>query len=170
MLYSTPVPVPNAEELSRSIFRFIPKRIWTDSVLFPVDCDELFKHTTILPVLEKYNWTNSIEGISVVVVPGKKILPIHHDWGTLTHSFNIPILNCTNTYTVWYDTDQEPRTITEHGYTYCDYNPALCTETERVELVVPYLLDVRKPHGVINPNIGTRLSLAIRLAPDFQKP
>jgi hypothetical protein len=183
MLYSTPVPVDNAEELSRSIFRFIPKRIWTDSVLFPVDRDELFKHTTILPVLEKYNWTNSIEGISVVVVPGKKILPIHHDWGTLTHSFNIPIINCANTWTIWYRIDEDQKDLqpgqyqlynedtgTTVEYTYYEYNDARCTEIERLEVTTPHLLNVRQPHSVWNPTTGTRLMLAIRLAPDFQKP
>ena len=169
-IYSTPIPVDNLAEVQSSILRYIPKTMWNRSLLFPIDQKELVQRTLVGEILKKYNWVDSIEGISVVVVPGRKELQIHHDWGTLTHSFNIPILNCANTWTVWYDTDQEPRVITQENYTYCDYDASKCTEVERLELVTPHLLDVRKPHGVLNPTVGTRLVLAFRLTPDFQRP
>ena len=183
MLYSTPIPIDNLSELSNSLFRFIPKKPWPKSLLFPVDPNEILARTPLRAVLEKYNWVDSIEGISVVVVPGKQILPIHHDWGTLTHSLNIPILNCVNTWTIWYKIDEGEETVRPGSYTIYDedkgedvtytfyeYCDTKCTEVERLELVTPHLLNVRQPHSVWNPTIATRLVLAVRLMPDFQRP
>ena len=161
MKYSCPVDIENLKELQRILLARVTMKLWSEPDLYPIDHTSIPEIQTILSQLKLADY---VEGASIIVVPAHQNLDIHIDHGTLTHSLNIPIINCLGTWTIWYATDQQPQLYEKNGYTHLTVDPKLCREVERVELATAHLFDVKQPHDVENPLKRTRISLAIRLS------
>jgi hypothetical protein len=112
--------------------------------------------------------------LAFIVVGGNKEFPIHIDdhaeaWTTL--GLNIPVFNCNNTKTVWYDT------IPEENHDMPDYISALtphagvvstkCVATNAKEIGsvdanVPHWVDVSVPHAPVCNHSKLRINSSLR--------
>lgn len=106
--------------------------------------------------------------------PGYEL--IHRDGdrevnGYESWALNIPVLNCADTYTVFYE--ELPGATPDEGFLpgeatvgYTSWQPHQVKEIERMYFTQPVLFNVSSIHGVYNPTNSPRLSLSLRFKCD----
>lgn len=98
-------------------------------------------------------------------------LPIHQDTGNFEYSFNLPIKNTENTFTVFYEVSAPATLACTPGttVTYMNFDPAHSIAIESVEVIEPVLMKVKIPHNVILKTQSLpRITIAMRLANNFK--
>lgn len=136
----------------------------------------LSKNITLNKALYKLKLHKKIKHIGIITLPPDADFVIHHD-STLDStghklSLNIPIANCNNTYTIFYESIETPVEqycndfITTNCQSYWQYDPSSCTEIARIEMNQPCLIDVSVPHNAINPTNKLRVLMLVRLSSD----
>jgi hypothetical protein len=124
----------------------------------------------LLCELDEYGLTNYIYGVAIFVLGPNMASPIHID-GDLdyTWSLNIPLTNCENTRTSFYQSNQTPtrKKSPNSNIEYSVFSPELCSLLASVELNDAYLMNVSVPHRIYNPNPTQRTSICIRLKSTF---
>ena len=103
--------------------------------------------------------------------------PIHvdsEDWKERSYALNIPLINCENSHTVWYDVkDLDPDAYsgddqTAKGYKSArGFNPATSKEIARLETANPAWINVSIPHRAENTNDNLRLIISTRFWPEI---
>lgn len=143
--------------------KLMPTRLFYPEYNFLNDSD-------LLCQLEEYGLTNYIYGIAIFVLGPNTASPIHID-GDLeyTWSLNIPLTNCENTRTNFYQSNQTPtrKKSPNSNIEYSVFSPELCSLLGSVELNDAYLMNVSVPHRIYNPNPTQRTSICIRLKSTF---
>jgi hypothetical protein len=143
--------------------KLMPTRLFYPEYNFLNDSD-------LLCELEEYGLTNYIYGIAIFVLGPNTASPIHID-GDLeyTWSLNIPLTNCENTRTNFYQSNQTPtrKKSPNSNIEYSVFSPELCSLLGSVELNDAYLMNVSVPHRIYNPNPTQRTSICIRLKSTF---
>jgi hypothetical protein len=157
------VYIPNLKDLQKIILESCPNKTKSDFYLLRnVNCLEIPEFQSMLSYLNILNYMNTTS-ISIAVLEPYVNMPIHTDTGSHNFSLNIPIQNCDNTWTVWYETEQVPIYIDKPSH--YQYSADLCKEIGRIEMSNPYIINTDIPHAAYNPNNSTRILLAVRLRP-----
>jgi len=119
------------------------------------------------------NWLSSksltIKRIAIIkIFPGKR-QDIHRDFLddlTNTYGLNLNLYNCVDNYTRMFeliDTKSAPPiSHGPNGKPFYSYNESQCNEVTRYNLEKPVLLDLNKPHQVVNLTNQPRLSVSFR--------
>lgn len=88
---------------------------------------------------------------------------------TPTFSINIPLSNCDQSITRFYEVDD----LNAARVFYNDpwggewgYDPNQCREVDRYSLTKPTILDIKIPHSVHNPTTNNRIAMCYRFAED----
>lgn len=174
MKYYVPIPIENLKSIQEKVFELFPKKelFKKESLFYIPDNLNLFLSIPELKKeLDKLNWTQYVFGIGFYIVAPTEGSPIHVDSNTFTYSFNIPILNCEDTFVNFYRTDKEPKKEIYKVYdTYVNYyrfDPADCQIVDKLELLEPHVINVQQVHNIINKNTKPRITLLIRLRNDL---
>lgn len=98
---------------------------------------------------------------------------IHKDRGTPELALNIPVFNCENIYTVFYEVGDREETLNYTPvtklpfYSYEGFSP---TDPNRIlgqySLIKPTILNVKQAHSVVNTTNQSRLCLSFRFEED----
>lgn len=92
---------------------------------------------------------------------------VHIDTTAYNCRINIPILNCEDTHTVFYEAEPLKQVVQENKLPFILCNQETAIEVERFTLDSPTVLRTDVPHKVImNDNKTPRISLTIRCIPD----
>jgi hypothetical protein len=170
MKYYLPISIKNLEIIQQKVFELFPKSEINNNNLFYIPNNlELFLNIPELKIeLDNLGWTNYISSFGFYVMQTTIGSPIHIDSGSSVCSFNIPILNCNNTYVNFYKTSKEPKKMflpNGVSYYYCD--PNSCELVDKLEMVVPHVISIKHAHNVVNLNSTPRITLLIRLNPEL---
>jgi len=175
--YST-FNIPNLEKIKEE---FLPFRIlYVDkiSVFNPLSKDELKdkvpEFCNFLKSVDLYDrWITT----SMCTIPPHQNYPLHIDSLHCKDRFvalNIPIFNCENTYTVWYEAEIDKLIWDKlHGHIHATYDAAChckwetSVEVKRVESKDPMLINVSIPHSVFNPTERYRFLVSSRFTPEL---
>lgn len=119
-----------------------------------------------LNVLDR--WTYS----AIVTTQGNQEFPIHVDaldWETRCYGLNLPILNCEDSYTVWYDApiDQTPTTYESdprNSARFCNVDSAV--ELCRMPATTPAWVNISIPHRPQTYHTNLRAIISARFSPE----
>ena len=103
---------------------------------------------------------------STAIVETYTDLRIHKDTGEFTFSFNIPIQNTKDTYTVFYETIGQPKKmyIPNSYVDYMYYPIEQTTEINRFEMTEAAIINTQIAHNVLHcSKVKPRIVLALRL-------
>jgi len=139
--------------------------------------EEAPAYTDYLKSLGLYdNWAKSV----LIGTKGQERLkdsPIHvdsEDWKTRCYALNIPLINCENSHTVWYEVKEYDEDAysgddqTAKGYkTARGFKPETSTEIGRLATINPAWVNVSIPHRAENDNAGLRLIISTRFWPEI---
>lgn len=128
-------------------------------------CPTLIKELTRLELLKDFDF------VALISVVGQTEFPPHVDVGTEV-GLNIPLINCENTYTVWYDAKIVDQELPEyaigspiaHMARLCD--PRTAKEIGRCDSSRPYWINTNVPHRPETHHDQFRLAASIRCYPD----
>lgn len=174
-MISLPIDVENIEHIKETVLESFP---WNDihklNLFYIPDNLSIFLSIEELKSnLEKLGFLNYVRSFAFNVLKPNSNTSIHIDTGESSFSFNLPLFNCENTFTSFYQTDKTPevrsyvamnRTI---SYNY--YNPIHCNEIHRIEMNRPHIISIHIPHRVINPNNTYRIAFLIRFKKEFDE-
>jgi hypothetical protein len=128
----------------------------------PTDYPYIFKYLKLLGIHQH------LLRIGVVVMNQPKVV-VHTDWPTTGYALNIPVLNCDNTYTAWYNANSTNNKATmfssESWKSVGDsplYDTATAVEIDRVDAAAPHWINVHVPHSPICSHNQLRLNGTIR--------
>jgi hypothetical protein len=167
-----PVAINNLEIIQRKVLELVPDNRKYNSSLFYIDShyskfleiQELKEELIKLNML-KYVHSFAIYNLLPTTIQGSDI---HIDYGQGTYSFNIPIANCENTVVNFYESSSDPvLKQTKDGNYYYHVDKNYCKIVDTLEMKLPNIINVKKIHNVSNYNPTTRITLLIRLTPEF---
>jgi hypothetical protein len=89
-----------------------------------------------------------------------------HDNNVL--AINIPLINCDNAVTEFWDTTEDPNLIqyTSSGSPFIGFNRSSCTKIDEFILTRPVVFKTDLPHSVNNYSDKPRLAISLRLVED----
>jgi hypothetical protein len=167
MKYYYPVYLENLSTIQQKVLQLFPKDKLDKSELFYIPDDlKLFLGIPELKTeLDKLGWTQYIDCFGFYVVQKTTGSTIHTDTGNdRVFSFNIPILNCENTFVNYYESTAEPiKKTLPNKVDYYYYDPAYCTLIDSFEMTSPHVINVSKIHNITNDNDRPRITLLVRL-------
>jgi len=126
---------------------------------------------TLIQQLDKFNLLKDFCFVAFISVVGQKEFPPHVDVGTDV-GLNIPLMNCEDTYTVWYDAKIVDRELpayvigsdVAHMARVCD--PRTAVEIGRCDSSRPYWINTNVPHRPETHHNQFRLAASVRFQPD----
>ena len=170
MKYYSPIHLENIDIIQQKVFDIFPKsELSCKEKLFyiPDNLKIFFNIPELKSELDNINWSQYVHSFGFYVINKTLGTPIHIDTGNSVYSFNIPILNCVNTYVNFYKTDKEPIKKSYIAYNkiidYYSFNPIDCVLQNKLEMTTPHVINVKEIHNVTNNNPLPRITLLIRL-------
>lgn len=169
MQFANPIILDNLKKI-QSIVRAVASTKDLTQHNFFYDWTEKFKNfPVIIDTVKDHFPIFKINSVAIIVLPPLSKLDIHHDVSLGTYSFNIPILNCENTFTAFYKCNTGPTmTYTSNNLPYFIYNEEDCVEVHRIEMNQPHLINIKVPHTAINDTDKGRMTLSIRFDPESE--
>lgn len=165
-MYFKTLQIPYLKNIQDEVLKIIPPEAFSTE-------GSLHSYSTkfrSLPSIAKLLVQNKIHkfviDITLVCLPPHRELGIHTD-GDL-RGLNIPILNCENTYIIWYTALQESRRVSQEDRYFFGIDKNHCVERCRTEMNQAKFVDLQPLHGAINPNDTYRLLLSIKLDHSFK--
>lgn len=147
-----------------------------NSQFIPVEPED-FKNTckNLFEKIEAWGIAHRIAEIAVILQQGDRKYPIHRDfpsWKMRNIALNIPILNCHDSFTVWYDAklvEQNPAELGDNVYTKHSrkVDEASAVEIGRCDSTVPQWINVFVPHAPTVYHQLPRISVSIRFHPEL---
>ena len=173
--YFKPIDVPELVNIQREVNEILPQLILpeTELTFFYIKRELLenkvpsyVKMLTRLNLLDR--WTYS----AVVTTHGEKEFPIHVDaleWESRCYGLNLPILNCEDSYTVWYDATiiHTPTTYAEdprNSARFCELQTA--KEVCRMPANTPAWVNNSIPHRPVTNHTNLRAIISARFSPE----
>ena len=140
-----------------------------DIFQIPIEYPQIYRYLKLL------NLHTSIVRIGLIVVNSPKLV-IHSDWPATGYALNIPVLNCENTYTAWYDakpTNYKAKDYSTNSWSTVGdsplYNNDEATEIDRIESNKPHWINVHVPHSPICNHTKLRINGTIRFTENVYK-
>lgn len=127
--------------------------------------DELPNLPILQKALKELNLIEYIHGIAMHVTMPRVSIPVHLDTGPFHWSLNIPVQSFEDSFVALYETDELPELLyLPNNVSYMGYR----SESEmrphtKIPSHQPLLLNVKKPHNVINSSDRVRVMMLIRL-------
>jgi (2Fe-2S) ferredoxin len=163
MHYKT-VEIKNLKELQAAVIKQLPDVVYSTAGIVTDYGPQIAAIPELQQVFEDANLSEHVADLHFICLPPHTELPIHNDGHRLFYSFNIPILNCENTYIAWYSSTEEPKKVVhKEGHWYLGVPKETCTEIARAEMSQARIVDIDVLHSAINPNNTNRVLLAVRL-------
>jgi hypothetical protein len=122
--------------------------------------------------MEEMDLNRYVRSVAVCIIHKGAPATIHVDSGIFRWSLNFPILNCKNSKVNFFSTKIDPILVAhEHlEVTHHSYTEENCNLETSLEMMMPYIIDTKTPHNVINYNNSPRVTLLVRLKqPDFEE-
>jgi hypothetical protein len=166
MKYYSPIHIDNLSTIQKKVFELFPKnQLDKDNLFYLPNNIELFLNIPELKIeLDKLGWTEYVHAFALYLVTKTNGSTIHTDTGNRNYSFNIPIINCNNTFVNYYTTTSNPiRKTMPNNVDYYYYDPAYCNLIDSFEMNSPHIINVLQLHNVTNYNSEPRITLLIRL-------
>ena len=138
----------------------------TDTDQIKAQCPKLCSYLRDIDLFDRWDTT----GISKL--DPHSDLMLHSD-GRCRWALNLPILNCDQSYTIWYDAERKGNVSNvivegqETAATYVRYRADTAREIDRVCSDVPVWVNVHTPHAAINLSKHTRMLLSLRFTPEL---
>lgn len=163
-MYFKKIHIENLEEFQNNILKKLPQEAFTTSGVMPQWTNQLRELPEIQNIINQLNLESIATHVCIVTMPPNSELPIHVDGGVSKAALNIPLLNCTGTYTRWFSSTQDPHEHVHHGGgTYLGVDRETCTEVATVEMDQPCVININTFHDAKNPCDTWRMLISVRL-------
>ena len=166
------IHVENFDAIRAKVLELMPSSMMNAvSVTFNQEfSDQLMTMPEIIDAVEQFGGIQQVNRIAFNIVHPYNSGKPHSDYSGY-YSFNIPILNFTNTYLKMYTADPDmvlnsQTNIFGNTVRYWEVDINRCQLTHEVETIYPHIIDTRLPHEVINNNPTVRINMLIRLKPE----
>lgn len=169
------IDVPELIDIQFELAGILPTLITPDTELtFFYVKRELIQNSvpSYVKLLDRLNvldrWTYS----AIVTTQGNQEFPIHVDsleWESRCYGLNLPVLNCEDSYTVWYDATiiDAPTTYAEdprNSARFCDISTA--KEVCRMTATTPAWVNNSIPHRPVTNHTNLRAIISARFSPE----
>ena len=151
---------------------------------------------TLIDLVKKLGVFDRLAYATFVIAASKRIsskVPFnihidHSDWKKVSYALNIPVLNCENTYTVWYDTelDDDPKgyikvnsgigpdewvdeslSMNKMASPIIQKKGTVATEIARLHSINPAWVNISIPHAPVNTTNEPRVLISLRFVPEL---
>ena len=144
------------------------------SNFFIQDTDYFKKHCPALcDYLKSINLFDRWSRTGIVKLEANSVLSLHSD-GRCRWALNLPVQNCSESYTIWYDAElitDEIKPVVVDGViteaTYVKYREDTAVEIDRVCADQPLWVNVQTPHSAINKSDNPRILITLRFYPEL---
>ena len=165
------LPVDNLKDIQAEALKKIPEEeIFRMPTRLFYPRYNFLDDLNFVDALKKYKLLDHVHDIALFVMGPARSSPIHIDGENKYYwSFNVPLRDCKNTKTNFFISNTEPiKTKSPNSnIIYYTYEESNCHLVDSLELVEPYIMNVSKPHNIVNPNYSQRVSLCVRLNTTF---
>jgi hypothetical protein len=139
-----------------------------DISIIPNEYPYIYKYLKLLGLHK------SIVRLGLIVTTSPELtFAVHSDWPATGYALNIPVLNCENTYTAWYDA----KITNVKGNIYSTdswkgvaesymYDNSTAVELDRIEANKPHWINIHVPHSPISDLNKLRINATIRFTDD----
>jgi hypothetical protein len=163
-----PVKIENLNIIQAEVMKLFPAENENQSTLFYIQnsVSEFLKIDLLREQLQRLGLIDNIVSIAFYNLHTTRPSggALHIDHGESTFSLNLPIKNCDNTFVNFYTSSVEPeKRFNEANVPYYHIDAANSSLIDRIEMTQPYIINVKVPHNVVNPNRESRKTLLIRL-------
>ena len=138
-----------------------------DTKHFRTSCPAIGEYLESIGLCQRWSFT----GIAKLEAQGT--LPLHSD-GKCRWALNLPILNCEQSYTIWYDAELKEDVVKPvvidgvvTSASYVKYREETAVEIDRVCSNQPLWVNVQTPHSAINYSDKPRIILSLRFSPEL---
>lgn len=154
-------------------FKDIPAKEIKSQFVIPAPKEYIVDNCPFLmQQLKEYNLFDHFLALAMIIVGPRDSYPIHVDTineGFMSVGLNIPVLNCEDSYTAWYESEIlyhesfDSHIIAAKGYTTaipCDNENFV--EIERCNANSPNWINVVKPHNAVCNHTKLRVNSSLR--------
>ena len=160
------INVPNLTSLQEQVLNILPNDIYRSPRLhFITDQSIFFKLPGLVNLLDFYTLKHNITAFAFYAMSPYSEGPVHVDWGDADYSMNIPIINCSNTFTSFYKYIGEPELVPERNVRGVIYHPhykfdnVTFEKKDQFESNLPFIMHIKTPHNVKNKNSSFRINI-----------
>lgn len=129
----------------------------------------------LMNVLGNFGIDKLLSVLAFIVVTPDKYFPIHidcEDPTVMSFALNIPVLNCEDTVTVWYDTLPESESQYSIAGTYHGEHATVCSQSNakeigKCEANTPHWVNISKPHAPVCSHSKLRINASLRFTPEI---
>lgn len=174
------INIPNQEEILKELVDNFPIYFGKlDEVVAGFQgCDvNLIKQTCpkLCAFLAEKNLLHRWKGAGMSILKDNFVLPIHTDsyMSAREYALNIPIINCQDSYMIWYDIIDKSKAIkkayTNNGVLVVSdhYDPSNAIECERICSNSIMFVNIKTPHSGVNLNKEVRSMISLRFIPEL---
>ena len=165
-MYFKTLSIPYLKTIQDQVLNVVPQEAFSTEGSLHSYSTKFKSLPSIAKLLVQNKMHKFVIDITLVCLPPHQELGIHTD-GDL-RGLNIPILNCENTYIIWYTALQESRQVSQEDRYFFSIDKNHCVERCRTEMNQAKFVDLQPLHGAINPNDTYRLLLSIKLGHSFK--
>lgn len=157
--------IDNLDQLQQNILHKLPPEALTTHGVLSMWSQQLMEFDEVKTITKELNLQSIATYTCVVTMQPWSEFPVHIDSGKSQAALNIPLANCNNTFTHWYQSTQPLIEYQHHGDgKYLGADKSLCTRVASLEMTQPHVINIGALHNVDNPNNSWRILLSIRLA------
>lgn len=144
------------------------------STFMGLNADQVKNCPMLFQELDRLKLKETFEFLAFISVVSDQEFPAHVDGGDGDIGLNIPLLNCSGTYTVWYNGNIKVagKKFPEHviGAQIVENarpgDPEGLVEIDRIEADIPYWINVNVLHCPVTTHNNFRVAASLRFAPD----
>ena len=173
--YYKEVLVPELVDIQHELIKVLPQLVDpTEEVTFFYIDKEIIAQSSpsYVKMLQRMNLYNRWSYSAIVTTSGGKEFPIHVDsigWEDRCYGLNLPLVNCENSYTVWYDAKIIDKLVTEeydrrHSGRFCVAEGA--TEVCRMPATTTAWVNTSIPHRPETETTELRAIISARFSPE----
>jgi hypothetical protein len=172
------VEIDNLQQIQNAVLKIYTSEQLDKLDLFYMTNEVFLNIPELKSCLDNLGLLSYVHIIATTVVPPGYGVPgatfpndptIHIDYGNNTHSLNIPIKNCDNTFLSFHNVNGPPEKIhlEKSGLPFYYYKPKNSIQIDQIEMNQAYIVNTSVPHAIVNPTDKTRVLIAIRLKAEF---
>jgi hypothetical protein len=167
MLLYKYLDLPYLEDIKQIIPKYLPELYKKESKFTPESPEPFSKCWQLVKAIETVTPWENVE--SIVIISCSKDIPfdIHTDNYTNSYALNIPLLNCENSYTLFYKVKEGESPISKaveqtHNLPYSFYKDNQVEVIDKMYLHKPAYFNTNVPHKPVTETDGVRLILSVR--------
>lgn len=164
-----PVNVPEIRQIQEELQPII-QTLSETMVLQAIDLDAIKRCSPSycdlidrLGLSARWFWTGAV----VAPTPGAHIHSDHPDWHERCYAFNIPLVNCENGCTVWYDAKNPIESLSTAERPYVFYDDEGAAEIGRMSANTCAFVNISVPHKPVSLDNRCRMVMTTRFHPEI---